>query len=78
MSDKFGRPVTSINCGREDFTICGWDETTTPGVIYLRGDYADICIICRIDLSAGTVTWARGAWADRASLEYGDDRLINR
>ena len=78
MSDKFGRPVTSINCGREDFTICAWDDTSTDGVIYLRGDYAADCVICQIDLTAGTVGWARGAWSGRTGLTYGDDRIVNR
>ena len=77
QKDKFGRPPTSINYGSDKFIAVEWDSTTTPGVTYLRGDYADVCVIKRIDNNTGTVTWAVGAWADRASLTYGDDRILD-
>ena len=77
QKDKFGRPPTSVNYGQEKFTAVEWDSTTTPNVTYLRGDYADVCIIKRIDTVNGTITWAYGEWANRSSLEYGNDRLVN-
>lgn len=77
QTDKFGRPVNSINYGSDDFIAVEWDTTTTPGVTYLRGDYADECVIKKIDSNNHTISWAKGAWANRASLEYGDDRILN-
>lgn len=73
--DIFGRPAESVNYGREEFTACEWDDTTTAGVIYLRGDYADNCVIQKVDTTNRKITWAYGAWANRASLAYGSDRL---
>jgi hypothetical protein len=78
QKDKFGRPQNSINYGNEKFTAVEWDNTTTPGVTYVRGDYAEVCVIKKIDNNNKTITWAYGAWADRASLEYGNDRLLNK
>ena len=77
QKDKWGRPANSLNYGVEKFTAVEWDSTTTANVTYLRGDYADTCVIKRIDNATGKITWARGAWANRASLAYGNDRLLN-
>jgi len=77
QKDKFGRPANSINYGLEKFTAVEWDSTTTPGVTYLRGDYADPCVIKRIDTVNHTIKWGKGAWANRASLNYGNDRILN-
>ena len=77
-NDKFNRPAQSLNYGRKEFTPVEWDDTTTDGVIYLRGDYSDSCIIQKVDNSAKTITWAYGAWANRANLTYGNDRLVQR
>jgi len=74
--DQFGRPCDSVNYGRQDFTAVEWDDTTTANVIYLRGDYSDQCVIQKVDKTARKITWAYGAWANRASLEYGTDRLV--
>ena len=76
--DKFNRPADSLNYGREEFTAVEWDSTTTAGVVYLRGDYADTCVIQKVDTTARKITWAYGAWSQRASLTYGTDRLLNR
>ena len=76
--DKFNRPEQSLNFGKEDFTPVQWDDTTTSNVIYLRGDYADECLIQKVDSTAKTITWAYGAWANRENLAYGNDRLVKR
>ncbi|MCQ2377996.1 MAG: hypothetical protein MJ016_02150 [Victivallaceae bacterium] len=76
--DKFGRPETSINFGNPSFTLVEWDETTTPDVIYSRGDYDEVCVIQKIDNAAGKISWAYGKWSDRTTLEYGDDRIFHR
>ena len=74
--DRFGRPEKSINYGVEEFTAVEWDSTTTAGIVYLRGDYADTCLIQKVDRTAQKISWAFGPWADRASLTYGNDRLV--
>ena len=76
--DKFGRPENSVNYGIDKFTPVEWDETTTEGTIYLRGDYDETCLIQRIDVDEGKIGWAFGSWTKRASLEYGNDRLVRR
>lgn len=76
QKDKFGRTPDSINYG-DKFRAVEWDSETTPGVTYLRGDYADPCVMKRIDHTNHTVTWAKGNWENRASLTFGDDRIIN-
>lgn len=75
--DKFGRPANSINYGNEKFTAVEWDSESIPGKILLRGDYSDPCLIKCVDQVNHTITWGSGNWADRAGLEYGDDRLMN-
>lgn len=76
MRDKLGRPQTSVNFGRDDFTPVQWDDTGS--VLYLRGDYEDPCLVQRIDNDRGLISWAFGKWDDRASLPYGNDRIIRR
>lgn len=76
QKDIFGRPANSMNYG-DRFRAVEWDDTSTPGVIYLRGDYANPCIIKRIDNNNRTVKWARGNWTSRTILSYGDDRMLN-
>ena len=76
QKDKFGRPANSLNYG-EKFRAVQWDSTSVPGKIFLRGDYGDPCVIQCIDKVNGTKTWVRGMWANRATLEYGDDRMLN-
>lgn len=78
MKDKFGRPAESVNFGREEFTAVEWDDTTTAGVIYLRGDYAESCVIQRVDTTNRRITWAYGKWTQRSSLQYGTDSLVRR
>ena len=75
--DKFGRPETSINFGNPAFTPVEWDKTTTQDVIYCRGDYDETCVIQKIDNALGKITWAYGKWSERATLTYGDDRLVH-
>lgn len=74
--DKFNRPVESIHYGKEDFVAVEWDSTSSPGVVYLRGDYDDVCIIQKVDTNSGTITWGFGSWENRLGLSYGSDRLI--
>lgn len=76
--DEFGVPRESLRYGRGEFCPVGWDNSSTAGVTYLRGDYDSSCLICRIDEAAGTVTWAFGAWSNRTRLSYGDDRIMER
>ena len=76
--DRFGRSGESLNYGREEFTAVEWDDVTTAGVVYLRGNYDDVCVIQKVDTTTRKITWAYGAWAQRASLTYGTDRLLNR
>ena len=76
QTDKMGRPDTSLNYGNREFIAVEWDDTTTADTVYLRGDYADACVIQRI--KDNKIEWSYGNWADRASLAYGHDRLFNR
>ena len=76
QKDKFGRPANSANYG-EKFHAVEWDSTSVPGKTFLRGDYADPCVMKCIDNTNHTVTWAKGNWANRATLTFGDDRIIN-
>lgn len=76
QTDKMGRPDTSLNYGNREFIAVEWDDTTTVDTLYLRGDYADACVIKRI--ANNKIEWAYGAWSNRASLVYGTDRLFNR
>ena len=71
--DRWNRPETSANFGNPEFTPVEWDDTTTEGVVYCRGDYDDVCVIQKV--SETKIEWAYGAWADRATLVYGDDRI---
>ena len=77
QKDKFGRTPDSINYGADKFIAVEWDSTSTPGVTYLRGDYNDPCVIQKIDNNTHTITWAVGNWADRTTLNYGSDRILN-
>ena len=72
IEDRYGRTSKSIDYGMGKFTPCEWDDTTTEGTIYLRARNTNPTLIKKITATetGGTITYAVGAWADRASLEY--------
>lgn len=47
-----------------------WDTTTSATVVYEGYKEGNLYLICKIDLTAETRTWATGAWADRTTLIY--------
>jgi len=75
MKDCYGYDANPEMTFRKDKKPYQIDSSN--GTTYLRFDAADICAIHKITVqgTVTTITWAYGAWADRATLTY--DKTLN-
>ena len=62
-------PAVGSN-GRPNYPSDVFDTTTSATVVYEGWNQGTNYLIRKTDLSAGTRTWATGAWSSRTSLTY--------